>query len=702
MDSSGTAAGAVRHATGDTTRIIVSHVRAKGGDAAVARVLAAAGETRPARELERDTCWSSYEQARALFEAAVEVLGDAHTFRDLSALHEANRRRADRVGGETTRVFQALGSPGEIFQHIDVVATRYLTVARMVAVEVAHDFAVVAAMGTDEFPRYAALCDFTAGLMASAPILFGIGPATVVEEACQQRGDDRCVYRVSWDPTVDDRGEPELRHQNLELQVSLLTARLHNLRAAAADLVSGDDLDSVLARVTARAGIAVRAPRFLLVLATEPGHPPRIHHDGFSSAAEAGALAARVQGRDPAPDDSMLVVEVRSGRRTYGSLAACYPARSTYFPEERVLLEAYAGLAAAALDAATALDEARHQAETASVLLALAETLATVGSADDVTARLAEAVPMVIDAERSIVMLWDPVDEVLRTSAVHGLTPSTEALMRDVTISCADTPLLARLMADGTPRYIDATSHDPYLRGLLRRSGASSVVAVPILGADRFLGIVCAGTASYTPALRRDAHGLARVRGIAAQASVALQNAMLLEQVRRQALHDGLTGLPGRELLIELTEQALRAARRAGRPLALLFADIDGLKEVNDTLGHRVGDEVIRAVAHRLRGALRDADVLARLGGDEFVAVLPHGREETAETVAAKLCAALEAPLRVGDHVLSTSASIGVAVFPEDGDTYDALVTKADAGMYLQKALARRTSDSITASGRRS
>lgn len=699
--NSGTEAGEARHASGDTTRIIVSHVRAKGGDAAVARMLAAAGERRTAAELERDSCWSSYEQARALFVAAVEVLDDAHTFRDLTALHDANRRRVDRVGGETTRVFQTLGSPGEIFQHIDVVATRYLTVVRMEAVQVADDFAVVAAWGTAGFPRHSALCDFTAGLMASAPILFGFGPASVVEEACQQRGDDRCVYRVSWDATVDDGGETERRQRNLELQVSLLTARLNNLRAAAADLVSGDDLDSVLARVTARAGVAVRAPRFLLVLATEPGEPPRIHHDGFSSADEAGRLAARVQGQEP-PDDSMLVVEVRSGRRTYGSLAACYPPGSSYFPEERVLLEAYAGLAAAALDAATALDEARHQAETASVLLALAETLASVGSAHDVTARLAEAVPMVIDAERAVVMLWDPVDEVLRTSAIHGFPPSAEALLRDVTISRADTPSLARLMADGTPRYVDTADHDPFLRSLLRRSGASSVVAVPIVGAERFLGIVCAGTASDTLALRRDAHGLARVRGIAAQASVALQNAMLLEQVRHQALHDGLTGLPGRELLIELTEHALRAARRAGRPMALLFADIDGLKDVNDTLGHRVGDEVIRAVAQRLRGALRDADVLARLGGDEFVVILPHCHEEAADTVAANLRAALEAPLRVDDHVLFTSASIGVAVFPEDGDTYDALVTKADTAMYLQKALARRTSDSITASGRRS
>jgi len=702
VDSSGTEASGARHATGDTTRIIVSHVRAKGGDDAVARVLAAAGDRRSAQELEQDTCWSSYEQACALFDAAVEVLGDAHTFRDLSAVHDANRRRANRVGGETTRVFQTLGSPGEIFEHIDVVATRYLTVARMEAVQVADDFAVVAATGTDEFPRYPALCDFTAGLMGSAPILFGFEPATVIEEACQHRGDDRCVFRVTWDPTVDERDEPVLRHRNLELQVSLLTARLNNLRAAAADLVSGDDLDTVLARVTARAGIAVRAPRFLLVLATEPGQPPRIHHDGFTSADEAGKLAARVQGQEPALDDSLLVVEVRSGRRTYGSLVACYPPGSTYFPEERVLLEAYAGLAAAALDAATALDEARRQAETASVLLALADALAKVGSAGDVTVRLAEAVPTVIAAERSVVMLWDPVDEVLRTSASHGLPPAADALMRDLTISRTDTPLLANLMADGTPHFIDAATENPFMHDVLHRSGATSVVAVPIMGASGFLGIVCAGTTSATSPLRGDPHGVARVRGIAAQASVALQNAMLLEQVRHQAMHDALTGLPGRELLIELTEQALRVASRDGHHVGLLFADIDRLKDINDTLGHRIGDEVIRSLAQRLRSALRDADVLARLGGDEFVVILPQGTAATVDAVTRKLRAALDEPLRIGGHVLAISASIGAAIFPDDGDTYETLIARADAAMYVRKASARGASAAVTAWGRRS
>lgn len=704
-----------RHVTGDTTRIIVSHVRAKGGDAAVSRMLNAAAERRSASDLEQDTCWSSYQQARALLESAVEALGDPHTFRDLSALHEANRRRVDRVGGETTAVFQTLGSPGEIFRHIELAAARYFTVATMEAAEVAEDFAVVTATGTDEFPRFRALCDLTAGLLASAPILFGFEPATVVEEACQTRGDDRCVYRISWRPIEGGLADPELRNRHLHLQVSLLTARLNNLRAAAGDLVSGEDVGTVLARVTARAGIAVRAPRFFLAVIPEAGQPPQVHHDGFADPREARDLAARVLAGEADDDPSFLVVEVRSGRRAYGWLAACHTRGASFFPEERVLLQAYAGLAAAALDAATALDEARHQAETARVLLTLAEALAQVGPRAEVAQRLAEAVPSVIDAERSVVMLWDKADEVLRTAGVHGLHPDAEAFMRQLTISHADASWIAELMANAAPRFIDDVTEDPFLHDVLRATGATSVVAVPIVAGGEFLGLVAASTSRSSGALRRDDHGVARVRGIASQAAVALQNAALLEQVRHQATHDPHTGLPNRTLLVQLTEQALRHAARDGHHVGLLFADLDRLKDVNDTMGHNAGDELIRAVAQRFRRSLRDSDVLARLGGDEFVVLLLRATPASAAEVARKLASALTEPFAIAGHEVRISASIGVAVSPGDGETYEALLAHADTAMYEVKsrcgvtrpgpassAVAQGGPPGATASGRRS
>lgn len=675
-----------RHATGDTTRIIVSHVRARGGDEAVSRMLHAAGEQRSALDLEQDTCWSSYEQARALLESAVDVLGDPHTFRDLSELEDVDRHPAGRVGGETTGVFQSLGSPAEIFEHIELAAARYFTVVAMEAVEVTDGFAVVTATGTDAFPRYQALCDLTAGLLASAPILFGFEPATVVEEACETRGDDRCVYRISWAPIDGELADPDLRRRHLELQVSLLTARLNNLRAAAGDLVSGDDVSTVLARVTARAGVAVHAPRFLLAVTGDAGQPPQLHHDGFASGQEAHDLAARILAGDADDDPSLLVVEVRSGRRPYGWLAACHAPGAGFFPEERVLLQAYAGLAAAALDAATALTEARHQSETAGALLALAGALAQVGPPAEVAQRLAEAVPSVIDAERSIVMLWDQREGVLRTAGMHGLPAEAETFMRGLTISAADAPWITELMAGAAPRFVDDVTDDPFLHAVLQATGAASVVAVPIIAGDEFLGLVSASTSRGSGVLRRDEHGITRIRGIASQAAAALQNAMLLDQVHHQATHDPHTGLPNRALLVQLTEQALRVAARDGHHVGLLFADLDRLKDVNDRLGHRAGDEVIRAVGMRLRGALRDADVLARFGGDEFVVLLPQATPSGAAEVARRLGDALAEPFAVAGHSLPISASIGMAVGPGDGDTYDALLAHADAAMYEVKA----------------
>jgi diguanylate cyclase (GGDEF)-like protein len=681
-------AGCGRQVSGDTTRMIVTRVRAGLGDDGVAQMLAIADEPRSATELEQDTCWTSYWQAKALFEAAVEVLGDPHAFRDLSAAHHATyAQRAERVSGETAGVFQSLGSPSRIYEDIAIAATHYMTVLAMEPVEITDDYAVVAAWATDGFPRYPELCDFTAGLLSSATLLFGFEPALVVEEACQARGDERCVYRVSWAPVDPEAMDPELRNRNLEIQVSLLTARLNTLRAAAADLVSGDDVDTVLARVVGRAGAAVRAPRFLLAVVTEPGGDPRVHHVGFTDEIEAGAFAERVMDDDAEGDASILVVDVESRRRRYGWLAASYAAGTSYFPEERPLLQTYARLAAAALDSATAIDEARRQADTARVLLALADSLAEIGPADEVAQRVADAVTTVIDAERSVVMLWDPTDEVLRTEGTYGLPQHANAFMLDLTISIADTPLVADLIEHAEPRFIDATTDDPFLHAVLASTGADTIVTVPIMGGGDFLGIVCAGTARSSRLLHHDANGVVRVRGLASQAAIALQNAKLLEQVRHQAMHDALTGLPGRALIIQLLEQALRLASRNGHHVGLLFADLDRLKQVNDTLGHHAGDEVIRAVAARLRGCLRDSDVLARLGGDEFVVLLPKvATSGDAADVARKMLASLRAPFPVCGHQLDVSASIGVVIAPGGAGTCDALLADADAAMYEAKA----------------
>jgi diguanylate cyclase (GGDEF)-like protein len=175
--------------------------------------------------------------------------------------------------------------------------------------------------------------------------------------------------------------------------------------------------------------------------------------------------------------------------------------------------------------------------------------------------------------------------------------------------------------------------------------------------------------------------------------SIQVQPVHLRRQVRSrtaeleyQATHDVLTGLANRALLNDRIEQALAGARRGKRRVAVLLLDLDRFKTVNDSLGHEAGDALLSTVAGRLQGLLRQTDTLARLGGDEFVIVLPDlDSDEHVMTVCDKVLPVVAAPVQVQAHTVWTSASIGVAVHPQDGDNGVELLRNADAAMYLAK-----------------
>lgn len=153
-----------------------------------------------------------------------------------------------------------------------------------------------------------------------------------------------------------------------------------------------------------------------------------------------------------------------------------------------------------------------------------------------------------------------------------------------------------------------------------------------------------------------------------------------------QAYHDLLTGLPNRVLFNDRLTQAIANARRHGLLLAVMFLDLDRFKSVNDTLGHLVGDELLQLVSQRLRHCLREGDTLARIGGDEFMLLLPHIRSrDNAAYIAEKILAALKAPFRLNSHELYISASIGIAIYPDDGISHETLIKHADIAMYSAK-----------------
>jgi|GEM_PF-1656439 len=156
-------------------------------------------------------------------------------------------------------------------------------------------------------------------------------------------------------------------------------------------------------------------------------------------------------------------------------------------------------------------------------------------------------------------------------------------------------------------------------------------------------------------------------------------------ELEYRALHDALTALPNRTLLFERIEYDLRMARRQGKPLCLLMIDLDRFKEVNDTLGHQVGDSLLIEVANRLQTCLRDTDTVARLGGDEFAVLLPGTTREQGLEAVAKLLSTFGQPVNLKGTEVYVAASIGVALYPEHGDEAHLLMQHADVAMYMAK-----------------
>lgn len=158
------------------------------------------------------------------------------------------------------------------------------------------------------------------------------------------------------------------------------------------------------------------------------------------------------------------------------------------------------------------------------------------------------------------------------------------------------------------------------------------------------------------------------------------------ERLTRRAFYDDLTGLANRQLFDELLEQALHQAKRSNRRAALLFIDLDGFKMVNDELGHEAGDRLLRLMAERMRALVRDSDVVARRSGDEFTILLPEVRSpRDAVACAAKIREAIRQPVEEGGQTRVLEASLGIAMYPEDGEAAADLLRRADQRMYCRK-----------------
>jgi diguanylate cyclase (GGDEF)-like protein len=216
-------------------------------------------------------------------------------------------------------------------------------------------------------------------------------------------------------------------------------------------------------------------------------------------------------------------------------------------------------------------------------------------------------------------------------------------------------------------------------------------MAVPIRLQGRPAGSLV--VASNDPERRYGQHERDVLTSFAEHAGLALNDSSTvqamkkaLDDARHQAMHDELTGLPNRACFYDRTDQALRLASRDGTCTAVLLFDLNRFKDINDTLGHKFGDRVLREVGPRLRRGLRDSDTLARLGGDEFCVLLPRVEGVgDALVVAKRVIELLEEPFDIDGMAMPVEASCGVAIAPVDGDSADLLLQRADVAMYVAK-----------------
>jgi diguanylate cyclase (GGDEF)-like protein/PAS domain S-box-containing protein len=245
--------------------------------------------------------------------------------------------------------------------------------------------------------------------------------------------------------------------------------------------------------------------------------------------------------------------------------------------------------------------------------------------------------------------------------------------------------LFMRVWGSGQPVWIDDVTQDPHFRRgpAAAQAGLRAAFAFPVRSGTETLGVMEFFSRADRPP---DQALLASASAIGSQIGLYLARTQAEDRIRHLASYDELTGLSNRSMFNQALGHALARARRDGQPLSVMFLDLDRFKNINDTLGHDAGDKVLRKAAERLRGCLRESDIVGRLGGDEFVVLLESLPQPThIAVVAQKLLAAIARPFSVDGHDFQITASIGISAYPADGEDLQSLLKYADIAMYRAK-----------------
>lgn len=365
-----------------------------------------------------------------------------------------------------------------------------------------------------------------------------------------------------------------------------------------------------------------------------------------------------------------------------GALVVARPGNPDWLPEEVAALQAVAVVLGLRGSDDRRSREALHQAQVASALTELLELGVRAASATEAAEAVARAMGTVLELPVACGYLVE--HGVITEVVVRGVDPEAAERFRRglVGARAEDSPVWHEAVAGDRPQPV--LIEDTRVPGTVRTSGVAQLLdlvclaAIPLLSAEGPLGLVICGD-------RQPRHGWRRsdrevLERLALEGAVIVDNARLRARERFEALHDPLTGLANRRALAD----ELAAALGAERSLTLALVDLDGFKEVNDTLGHLAGDQLLRCLAARLQRCAAPAALAARLGGDEFAVLLPGATKDEADQLVGCLRRQLALPCQLGQHRVVLSASIGVAE-ARPGDSPGELIHRADIALYRRK-----------------
>jgi diguanylate cyclase (GGDEF)-like protein len=408
---------------------------------------------------------------------------------------------------------------------------------------------------------------------------------------------------------------------------------------------------------------------------------------GRRDAMVAGKVFRTPAGGKPVVNGEQMAIRLRIGGNTVGVLLLTGADLDALRPETTATMALHF---ATTLQGLSAEKHRQFVAHSSSTIRELFEQGMAAASVETAAELLARSCATAFRTEQAGMHL---VDAEGRIRYVHGVgfdgAVNRELSTTLIGAKAAESPVWRAIAESGEPLLVaDAATARTRTGGFVQSLGAKSFIAIPLMSGSGPVGMVVCGDRTGTR------EWSSRDRILAQQ--LAVEGALIIDSARmrqasqahmneltHQAYHDSLTGLPNRKFLLDRAEQAVEIGYATGTRVALLLLDLNGFKQVNDTVGHHAGDVLLQLVAQRLQGSVRRPDLVARLGGDEFAVLLtanPGGTDAVA--AGERICDRLREPFDIEGQEVRIGASIGVAICPQHAIEFSALMRAADVAMY--------------------